>query len=41
MTLMLTSVASVAEAEIVLSGGADLIDCKDAARGALGALPPQ
>jgi dihydroneopterin aldolase len=39
MTLMLTSVASVAEAEIVLSGGADLIDCKDASRGALGALP--
>jgi len=38
MTLMLTSVACVAEAEIVLAGGADLIDCKDAARGALGAL---
>jgi dihydroneopterin aldolase len=41
MTLMLTSVACVAEAEIVLAGGADLIDCKDAARGALGALPAE
>ncbi|MBU3888080.1 MULTISPECIES: (5-formylfuran-3-yl)methyl phosphate synthase [Methylosinus] len=39
MTLMLTSVASVAEAEIAAAGGADVIDCKDAARGALGALP--
>ncbi|HEY8064333.1 MAG TPA: (5-formylfuran-3-yl)methyl phosphate synthase [Methylosinus sp.] len=39
MTLMLTSVSSVAEAEIVLAGGADVIDCKDASRGALGALP--
>jgi len=39
MTLMLTSVACVAEAEIVLAGGADVIDCKDASRGALGALP--
>lgn len=41
MTLMLTSVACVAEAEIVLLGGADLIDCKDASRGALGALPAE
>lgn len=39
MTLMLTSVASVAEAEIVAARGADVIDCKDSARGALGALP--
>jgi dihydroneopterin aldolase len=38
MTLMLTSVASVAEAEIVAARGADIIDCKDPARGALGAL---
>ncbi|PWB83616.1 MAG: dihydroneopterin aldolase [Methylocystaceae bacterium] len=38
MTLMLTSVASVAEAEIVAARGGDIIDCKDSARGALGAL---
>jgi dihydroneopterin aldolase len=38
---MLTSVACVAEAEIVVAGGADVIDCKDASRGALGALPPR
>lgn len=39
MTLMLTSVATPAEAEIVATRGADIIDCKDTARGALGALP--
>ncbi len=38
MTLMLASVLSHVEAEIVLSQGADIIDCKDPARGALGAL---
>ncbi|MFY9628635.1 MAG: (5-formylfuran-3-yl)methyl phosphate synthase [Methylocystis sp.] len=39
MTLMLTSVLSLAEAETALERGADIIDCKDPARGALGALP--
>jgi dihydroneopterin aldolase len=39
MTLMLASVRSREEAEIALSRGADIIDCKDPARGALGALP--
>ena len=39
MTLMLASVVSPEEAEIALSRGADIIDCKDPARGALGALP--
>jgi (5-formylfuran-3-yl)methyl phosphate synthase len=38
MTLMLASVRSRAEAEIALARGADVIDCKDPARGALGAL---
>ncbi len=38
MTLMLASVLSRAEAEIALAQGADIIDCKDPARGALGAL---
>jgi len=38
MTLFLTSVASEAEAEIAIAGGADLVDFKDAAKGALGAL---
>ncbi len=38
MTLMLASVASPAEAETVRSGGADIIDLKDPANGALGAL---
>ena len=41
MTLFLTSVASEAEAEIAIAGGADLIDFKDAAKGALGALEPE
>jgi dihydroneopterin aldolase len=39
MTLMLASVLSREEAEIALAQGADIIDCKDPARGALGALP--
>jgi len=39
MTLMLASVLSREEAEIALSRGADIIDCKAPARGALGALP--
>jgi (5-formylfuran-3-yl)methyl phosphate synthase len=39
MTLMLASVLSVEEAETALAHGADIIDCKDPHRGALGALP--
>ncbi len=39
MTLMLASVLSREEAEIALAYGADIIDCKDPARGALGPLP--
>lgn len=39
MTLMLASVRSREEAEIALAYGADIVDCKDPARGALGALP--
>ena len=39
MTLMLASVLSRDEAEIALSRGADIIDCKAPSRGALGALP--
>ena len=39
MTLMLASVVSREEAEIALVQGADIIDCKEPARGALGALP--
>ena len=35
---MLASVTSVAEAEAALAAGADLIDLKEPARGALGAL---
>jgi (5-formylfuran-3-yl)methyl phosphate synthase len=38
MTLMLASVLSREEAEIALAHGADIIDCKDPSRGALGAL---
>ena len=38
MTLMLASVTSPAEAEAVFAGGADIIDLKDPAKGALGAL---
>jgi len=39
MTRMLASVADAAEAEVVLQLGADVIDLKDAKRGALGAVP--
>ncbi len=39
MTGLLASVTSVAEAELALAGGADIIDLKDPAQGALGALP--
>ena len=38
MTLMLASVTSPAEAEAVWAGGADIIDLKNPAKGALGAL---
>lgn len=40
MTGFLASVTDVTEAELVIAGGADLIDLKDPAAGALGALPP-
>ncbi|HLN09568.1 MAG TPA: (5-formylfuran-3-yl)methyl phosphate synthase [Xanthobacteraceae bacterium] len=39
MTLFLASVNGPDEAEVALARGADIIDLKDAARGALGALP--
>lgn len=39
MTRLLASVRDEDEAEIALGGGADIIDFKDPARGALGALP--
>ncbi len=39
MTGLLASVTSVEEARVVLDAGADIIDLKDPARGALGALP--
>jgi len=38
MTLMLASVTTQAEAEVAWTGGADIIDLKDPAKGALGAL---
>src|SRR4029077_19294252 len=38
MTLMLASVTNPAEAEAVWLGGVDIIDLKDPAKGALGAL---
>jgi FolB domain-containing protein len=38
MTRMLASVNSPEEAEIALAGGADIVDLKDPARGALGAV---
>lgn len=38
MTKMLASVTGVAEAEIAISGGADIIDLKDPEAGALGAV---
>jgi uncharacterized protein (UPF0264 family) len=39
MTQFLISVTSIEEAEIALENGADFIDLKDPAQGALGALP--
>lgn len=41
MTCLLASVTSVAEALAALDAGADLIDLKNPAKGALGALPPE
>lgn len=41
MTKLLASVTGPEEAEIALSGGADIIDLKDPARGALGAVTPE
>ena len=41
MTRMLASVNSPGEAEIAIAGGADIIDLKDPARGALGAVTPE
>jgi dihydroneopterin aldolase len=41
MTLFLASVAGPQEAEIALAHGADIIDLKDATKGALGALEPE
>ena len=40
MTKLLVSVRSRAEAEAALAGGADIIDIKEPARGALGAADP-
>lgn len=40
MTGLLASVKDPAEAALAVAGGADLIDLKDPATGALGALPP-
>ncbi len=39
ITQFLASVTDAAEAVLAVEGGADIIDCKDPARGALGALP--
>jgi (5-formylfuran-3-yl)methyl phosphate synthase len=39
MTRMLASVANAAEAGVVVQLGADIVDLKDARRGALGAVP--
>jgi uncharacterized protein (UPF0264 family) len=39
MTQLLISVTSIAEAELALAHGADIIDLKDPGQGALGALP--
>lgn len=41
MTAMLASVTGPAEAETAIAGGADIIDLKDPAAGALGALPAE
>ena len=38
-TLFLASVTSIEEAQLAAGAGADIIDCKDPGRGALGALP--
>ncbi|MBO0903484.1 (5-formylfuran-3-yl)methyl phosphate synthase [Jiella sonneratiae] len=40
MTKLLASVTGPEEAELAISGGADIIDLKDPAAGALGAVPP-
>lgn len=40
MTRLLASVSGTEEAEIALAHGADIVDLKDASRGALGALAP-
>src|ERR1700760_4019825 len=40
MTLLLASVTGPAEAEIAVAHGADIVDLKDPAQGALGALEP-
>jgi dihydroneopterin aldolase len=41
MSGLLASVCTLAEAEIALQSGTDLIDCKNPHRGALGALTPE
>jgi dihydroneopterin aldolase len=41
MTRMLASVNGPQEAEVALAGGADIIDLKDPAHGALGAMAPE
>jgi dihydroneopterin aldolase len=41
MTLMLASVTGPEEAAVVLDGGADVIDLKDPAQGAFGAVAPE
>jgi uncharacterized protein (UPF0264 family) len=41
VTWLLASVRDAAEAETALSGGADIIDLKEPAAGALGAVPPR
>jgi len=41
MTRLLASVQDAREAEAALAGGADIIDFKNTADGALGALPPE
>lgn len=41
MSGLLASVRSAAEAELALRGGADIVDLKEPAAGALGSLPPE
>ena len=41
MTMLLASVTGAEEAQLALAHGADIIDLKDPAKGALGALDPQ